>query len=106
MIIIHHDAVNGVIGSCHELVYKPKSSVLIDCGLFWGAKTSGSGANANKLTINFPIDAIKALILTHVLAASGMCAFWREGGGASLPRTLRPLPCWQTLLFGRDVHAP
>ena len=40
------------------------------------------------------------------LAASGMCAFWREGGGASLPRTLRPRPCWQTLLFGRDVHAP
>ena len=66
MIIIHHDAVNGVIGSCHELVYKPKSSVLIDCGLFWGAKTFGSGANANKLTINFPIDDVKALIVTHV----------------------------------------
>jgi len=66
MTIIHHGAVNGVTGSCHELVYKPNASVLIDCGLFQGAETSGSGANANKLTIDFPIDSVKALIVTHV----------------------------------------
>ena len=66
MTIIHHGAVNGVTGSCHELVYKPNASVLIDCGLFQGAETSGSGANANKLPIDIPINAVKALIVTHV----------------------------------------
>ena len=63
MTIIHHRAVKGVTGLCHELVYKPNSSVLIFCGLFQGAETSGSRANANKLTIDFPIDAVKALVV-------------------------------------------
>ena len=66
MTIIHHGAVNGVTGSCHELVYKSNASVLVDCGLFQGAETSGSGAGANKLAIDFPIDAVQALIVTHV----------------------------------------
>jgi len=63
MTIIHHSAVEGATGSCHELVYKPNASVLIFCGLFQGVETSGSRANANKLTIDFPIDAVKALIV-------------------------------------------
>lgn len=37
MTIIHHGVVNGVTGSCHELVYKPNASVLMDFGLFQGA---------------------------------------------------------------------
>jgi len=41
--IKHHGAVNGVTGSCHELVCDDGRSVLIDCGLFQGAETSGKG---------------------------------------------------------------
>ena len=66
MTIIHHGAVNGVTGSCHELVYKPNASVLVDCGLFQGAETSGSGSTANKLAIDFSIDAVQALIVPYV----------------------------------------
>mgnify|MGYP003389018541 CR=1 FL=1 len=66
MTIKHHGAVNGVTGSCHELLYKPNASVLIDCGLFQGAEVSGGGATAKKLAIDFPIDAVQALIVTHV----------------------------------------
>jgi len=47
-------------------VYKPNASVLVDCGLFQGAETSGSGATANKLAIDFSIDAVQALIVPHV----------------------------------------
>lgn len=36
MQILHHGAVNGVTGSCHELVINPQTSILIDCGLFQG----------------------------------------------------------------------
>jgi len=64
--IKHHGAVNGVTGSCHELICDDNSSVLIDCGLFQGAETSGKGANFEQLEIEFPIDNIKALIVTHV----------------------------------------
>ena len=42
--IKHHGAVNGVTGSCHELICDDHHSVLIDCGLFQGAETSGKGA--------------------------------------------------------------
>jgi len=63
MTIIHHRAVKGVTCLCHELVYKPNASVLIVCGLFQGAETPGSRANANKLTIDFPIDDVKALVV-------------------------------------------
>ena len=40
----HHGAVNGVTGSCHQLWMTPADSLLIDCGLFQGAETSGAGA--------------------------------------------------------------
>lgn len=66
MRILHHGAVNGVTGSCHELKISEKFGVLIDCGLFQGAETSGSGASESHLEIDFPIDHIKALIVTHV----------------------------------------
>ena len=62
--IKHHGAVTGVTGSCHELV-AGKSGILIDCGLFQGEE-EGNGATASDLTINFPIDHIRALVVTHV----------------------------------------
>ncbi|MEL7400388.1 MAG: MBL fold metallo-hydrolase, partial [Pseudomonadota bacterium] len=37
--ILHHGAVNGVTGSCHQLVVAGYGSVLIDCGLFQGAES-------------------------------------------------------------------
>lgn len=43
MQILHHGAVNGVTGSCHQLVIDSANSVLVDCGLFQGAETSGRG---------------------------------------------------------------
>ncbi|MDH5259026.1 MAG: MBL fold metallo-hydrolase [Gammaproteobacteria bacterium] len=63
--IKHHGAVNGVTGSCHELILDNKNSVLIDCGLFQGAETSSDGAAAEKLEIEFPIENIRALLVTH-----------------------------------------
>ena len=36
MEIIHHGAIHGVTGSCHELVIDKKNSILIDCGLLRG----------------------------------------------------------------------
>lgn len=66
MKILHHGAVNGVTGSCHELKANKNFGVLIDCGLFQGAEVSGTGATKNKLEIDFPIAHIKALVVTHV----------------------------------------
>jgi metallo-beta-lactamase family protein len=64
--IIHHGAVNGVTGSCHELHYAAAASVLVDCGLFQGAETSGSGAGKSALDIDFCLDDVTALLVSHV----------------------------------------
>ena len=64
--IKHHGAVQGVTGSCHELFVDSNQSVLVDCGLFQGAETSGSGADSNKLEIDFNLSAVQALVITHV----------------------------------------
>ena len=62
---IHHGAVDGVTGSCHEYRLAADYSLLIDCGLFQGAEVSGSGS-AHAPQIQFDISHIKALIVTHV----------------------------------------
>ena len=64
--IAHHGAVSGVTGSCHELRLADGPGMLIDCGLFQGAETSGTGAGADHLAIDFPIAHIQALVVTHV----------------------------------------
>ena len=64
--ITHHGAVDGVTGSCHQLSLPDGQSVLIDCGLFQGAETSGEGAGAEQLAVTFPIDGVRALVVTHV----------------------------------------
>lgn len=63
--IIHHGATRGVTGSCHELRVNRSSSVLIDCGLFQGAEASATGASQNHLEMDFPVDAVQALLVTH-----------------------------------------
>ncbi len=63
----HHGAVNGVTGSCHQLHLPGGASVLVDCGLFQGAETSGDGsAGAGRLEIGFPLAGVCALVVTHV----------------------------------------
>ncbi|MBS8240743.1 MBL fold metallo-hydrolase [Marinobacter lipolyticus] len=62
--IKHHGATAGVTGSCHELIVG-NSGVLIDCGLFQGEE-KGHGSGAHNLAIDFPIEHIRALIVTHV----------------------------------------
>lgn len=61
--IKHHGAVNGVTGSCHELVLNTDTSVLIDCGMFQGAESSGT--ESDNLKLNFPVTSVKALFVTH-----------------------------------------
>ncbi|TWD99231.1 metallo-beta-lactamase family protein [Pseudomonas sp. AG1028] len=64
--ITHHGAQDGVTGSCHQLHFTQHSSVLVDCGLFQGADASPLGARADHQLIEFPLDGIRALIVTHV----------------------------------------
>jgi metallo-beta-lactamase family protein len=64
-IIVHHGAVDGVTGSCHELVIDENHSVLVDCGLFQGAETAAEGTNARRLEVEFDVDRVRALLVTH-----------------------------------------
>jgi metallo-beta-lactamase family protein len=62
----HHGAVDGVTGSCHQLTLPDGQSVLVDCGLFQGAETSPDGAGPGRLEVSFPLQKVRALIVTHV----------------------------------------
>ena len=62
MQIKHHGGHLGVTGSCHELHFKDARSVLIDCGMFQGQDARGRDG----MEIDFPLDDVQALILTHV----------------------------------------
>ena len=62
--IIHHGAVDGVTGSCHQLFLSDTDSVLIDCGMFQGDEARDRELGQSQ--IDFPIDGVKALFVTHV----------------------------------------
>ncbi len=62
MHVIHHGAHEGVTGSCHQLFLTDKRSLLIDCGQFQGQDAK----DHDETQIEFPLDGIQALILTHV----------------------------------------
>lgn len=62
--IKHHGATTGVTGSCHELRVG-STGILIDCGLFQGQE-AGHSSTASNLAIDFPIEHIRALVVTHV----------------------------------------
>lgn len=65
--ILHHGARNGVTGSCHQLFVEGRNSLLVDCGLFQGAETAPDGRSAaDRLEIDFPLEGVGALVLTHV----------------------------------------
>jgi metallo-beta-lactamase family protein len=58
--LIHHGARHSVTGSCHELRLADGSGLLVDCGLFQGNEAGMS------LEIDFAIDHLCGLVLTHV----------------------------------------
>ncbi len=62
MRVVHHGAHEGVTGSCHQLMITDKRSLLIDCGLFQGQDAKGR----EESEIDFPLDGIQGLVLTHV----------------------------------------
>ncbi len=64
--IRHHGAVDGVTGSCHQLMFADGKSLLIDCGLFQGSDSSPYGSDENNVAIDFDIEGVVALVCTHV----------------------------------------
>lgn len=66
--LLHHGAHEGVTGSCHQLFLDANYSVLIDCGLFQGTDVSRNGAREHNQAIDFPLEGVRALIITHVHA--------------------------------------
>lgn len=68
-IVLHHGAVNGVTGSCHQLQMTDHCSVLIDCGLFQGGdERVALERYTDYPQIDFSLEGVKALIITHVHA--------------------------------------
>lgn len=83
MEIVHHGAAAGVTGSCHRLRVAPDCSYLVDCGLFQGEEavpdpepwpegvappraTIAGPADFERHQIEFDLDDVRALIVTHV----------------------------------------
>lgn len=65
MDIVHHGGAEGVTGSCHRLRLSARDSFLVDCGLFQG-RDHGPGDTLERHAIDFPVDDIRALVVTHV----------------------------------------
>ena len=63
--IIHHGGANGVTGSCHRYIAAPGQSFLVDCGLFQGQDAEHLDS-LEQHRINFGLDDVLALIVTHV----------------------------------------
>ena len=62
MKLIHHGAHDGVTGSCHQLIWGEKQSLLVDCGIFQGDEAR---KHPNP-EIEFSLEGIESLLLTHV----------------------------------------
>lgn len=62
MHITHHGGHLGVTGSCHELHLNDDHSILIDCGMFQGM----DARDRQDMSIDFSIDSVDALVVTHV----------------------------------------
>jgi metallo-beta-lactamase family protein len=67
--IIHHGALEGVTGSCHQLQLDADHGLLIDCGLFQGAEADlRERSGRSSAEIDFALDTIRLVIVTHVHA--------------------------------------
>ena len=65
--ILHHGAITGMTGSCHQLRMDAQHSLLVDCGLFQDAEISPEvGVWIDSLAIDFSLTGIKALVVPHV----------------------------------------
>ncbi|MEZ6137463.1 MAG: MBL fold metallo-hydrolase [Pirellulaceae bacterium] len=62
MEVMHHGALHGVTGSCHQLIINDKRSLLVDCGMFQGADAK----DRDQEKIEFSLEGIQGLIVTHV----------------------------------------
>ncbi|UYF98739.1 MBL fold metallo-hydrolase [Halomonas sp. GD1P12] len=62
--LVHRGGANGVTGSCHQLYARAGPSLLIDCGLFQGQ--DADPARFDQMTVDFDVDSIKAVVITHV----------------------------------------
>ena len=62
MKLTHHGAHEGVTGSCHQLSWARKKSLLVDCGIFQG---DDAKKHPNP-EIEFSLEGIECLLLTHV----------------------------------------
>lgn len=62
MQLTHHGGHDGVTGSCHQLTFDSGKSLLVDCGLFQG----DDAKRHPDLEIEFPLEGVEALLLTHV----------------------------------------
>lgn len=62
MHVLHHGALNGVTGSCHQLMITESRSLLVDCGMFQGEDAK----NRDEEKIDFPIEGIQGLVVTHI----------------------------------------
>lgn len=63
MQVTHHGGHLGVTGSCHQVHLNANHSVLVDCGSFQGRDAKKRRESPE---IDFPLDGIDALLLTHV----------------------------------------
>lgn len=64
--IEHHGGATGVTGSCHRLHLDAQRSLLVDCGLLQGSDAPGGDDDAAKQAIDFPVNDLIALVVTHV----------------------------------------
>ncbi|MFK8111975.1 MAG: MBL fold metallo-hydrolase RNA specificity domain-containing protein [Rubripirellula sp.] len=62
MKLTHHGAHEGVTGSCHQLFWQRDQSLLVDCGIFQG----NEALKHPNPEINFPINTLQCMLLTHV----------------------------------------
>jgi metallo-beta-lactamase family protein len=62
MEVIHHGALHGVTGSCHQLIVNDSRSLLIDCGMFQGADAK----ERDQEKIEFSLEGVQGLVVTHV----------------------------------------
>lgn len=62
MQVSHHGGHDGVTGSCHRLTFESGDALLVDCGLFQGE----DARRHPDLEIEFPLDRVRGLVLTHV----------------------------------------
>jgi metallo-beta-lactamase family protein len=64
--ISHHGGITGVTGSCHRLQLAKDRAVLVDCGLFQGEDADPSLSVLEQHQVDFPVDDVLALVVTHV----------------------------------------